>query len=98
MARRRRSGFDDGAGRTRGHWRFGGAMRVSALIGAFVLAGCATASSLTPPQRLAGCWINRDAGASRMRWNENAGGALTGVKTTFGIAGMNTTERYALSA
>ncbi|MBS0385901.1 MAG: hypothetical protein JSS00_11190 [Proteobacteria bacterium] len=73
-------------------------MRANALIGALMLAACATGTSLTPPQRLAGCWINRDAGAARMRWSEGAGGGLVGVKTLFGIAGVNTTERYALAA
>jgi hypothetical protein len=67
------------------------------MIGALVLAACATGSSLTPAQRLAGCWINRDAGAARMFWSESADGGLVGTKTTFGIAGANMTERYTLA-
>src|SRR6185295_19540754 len=98
MARRRRSGFDDWAGRARGHGGFGGGMR--ALIACVLLAACATGSTLSPAQRLAGCWINRDAGAARMRWSESpdSEGAFLGSKTSFGIAGANTTERYSLAS
>jgi hypothetical protein len=71
-----------------------------ALVACVLLAACATGSTLTPAQRLAGCWINRDAGASRMRWSEtpDSGGSYAGSKTTFGIAGTNSTEHYTLSS
>jgi len=69
-----------------------------ALIACVLLAACATGSTLSPAQRLAGCWINRDAGAARMRWGQspNSEGAYLGSRTAFGIAGSNTTEHYAL--
>jgi len=35
---------------------------------AALVAGCATAPDLPPPQRLAGCWASYDSGASVMRW------------------------------
>lgn len=72
-------------------------MKVCGFLAAVMLAACATGSALVAPQRLAGCWINRDVGAARMRWSESADGGLAGVKTTFGIAGANITERYRLS-
>lgn len=70
-----------------------------ALIACVALAACATTSDLTPPERVAGCWINRDAGAARMRWSEtpNSAGAFLGSKTAFGIVGANT-EHYALES
>lgn len=63
-----------------------------------LLAACATGPAPSPAQRLAGCWINRDARAVTMRWNEDAArpGTLIGTKTSFGIAGVNASERYAL--
>lgn len=69
-----------------------------ALIACVLLAACATGSEMNPAQRLAGCWINRDAGAARMRWSQspNSEGAFLGSRTAFGIAGANATERYAL--
>ncbi|MFZ2031791.1 MAG: hypothetical protein WAU68_15880 [Vitreimonas sp.] len=69
-----------------------------ALIACVLLAACATGSPLSPAQRLAGCWINRDVGAARMRWSQspNSEGAFLGSKTTFGIAGNNMIERYRL--
>jgi hypothetical protein len=69
-----------------------------ALIACILLAACATGSELSPAQRLAGCWINRDAGAARMRWSEspNSDGVFLGSMTTFGLAGANSTERYSL--
>lgn len=39
-----------------------------AILVCLALAACATAPPLPPAERLAGCWINRDAGASTMRW------------------------------
>ena len=67
------------------------------LIACVALAGCATVSTLTPPERLTGCWVNRDAGAVTMRWAEDPArpGFLLGSKTTFGL-GANVMERYLL--
>ena len=71
-----------------------------ALIACVLLAACATGSALNPAQRVAGCWINRDAGAARMRWSQspNSEGAFLGSKTAFSIAGANATERYSLES
>ena len=70
-----------------------------ALIACILLAACATGPELTPAQRVAGCWINRDAvAAGRMRWTQSpdSEGAFLGAKTTFGIAGANAPEHYSL--
>jgi hypothetical protein len=69
-----------------------------ALIACLVLAACATSTEVTPNQRLIGCWVNRDARPARMRWSEDPAqpGRLLATKTTFGIAGDNSTERYVL--
>jgi hypothetical protein len=68
-----------------------------ALIACVVLTACATGSGLPPPDRVAGCWINRDAGAARMRWSETPNaGIFQGSKTAFGIAGANATEHFTL--
>lgn len=69
-----------------------------ALIACVLLAGCVTdAVSRTPAERVAGCWINRDAGATIMRWlpDPNHPGALYGVRTVVGINGQRA-ERYSL--
>jgi hypothetical protein len=69
-----------------------------ALIACVLLAACATDASLqTPPARLAGCWVNRDAGAAIMRWLPDAtrAGVLQGVKTTVGINGQRS-DRFTL--
>ena len=67
-------------------------------LSAVVLSACATGSSLAPPERLVGCWINRDAGAARMRWVQapDNRAPYQGAKTTFGIAGANPTEHFTL--
>lgn len=50
-----------------------------ALLATCLLGACATASTLSPPERLLGCWIDRDAGAATMRWFVDQGGGLRGV-------------------
>lgn len=39
-----------------------------AILACLALSACATAPPLPPAERLAGCWINRDAGVAAMRW------------------------------
>lgn len=62
------------------------------------LAACATTDVTPPNERVAGCWINRDAGAVTMRWlpDRAGGGVLVGSKITYGIGG-NRQERYTLA-
>jgi hypothetical protein len=70
-----------------------------ALIACLVLAGCVSdaGGSRTPAERLAGCWVNRDAGAVIMRWlpDPNHPGSLSGVRTSVGINGQRS-ERFSL--
>jgi hypothetical protein len=69
-----------------------------ALIACLLLAGCVTdAATRTPPERVAGCWINRDAGTVLMRWlpDPNRPGSLAGVRTRVGINGQRS-ERFSL--
>lgn len=63
------------------------------------LPACATGQSATPPNdRVAGCWINRDAGAVTMRWlpDRTTAGVLLGNKIQYRI-GENRLERYTLA-
>ncbi len=64
-----------------------------ALIACVALAACATASSMTPAQRVAGCWVGWDA--TVMRWSEDLArpGLFVGSKT-----GSGATEIYGLDA
>jgi hypothetical protein len=61
-------------------------------------AGCATASDIAPAARVAGCWINRDAGTITMRWMPDAArqGVLNGAKTSYGVSGVTGAERFTL--
>lgn len=70
-----------------------------ALVLCLALSACATVETPAPPnERVAGCWINRDAGAVTMRWLPDRGGsgALVGSKVAYGVAG-NRLERYTLA-
>lgn len=70
-----------------------------ALIACLVLAGCVAAGdSRPPPDRVAGCWANRDTGAVLMRWVSDPSNpaALIGVRTTLGINDQRS-ERFALA-
>lgn len=62
-----------------------------------LLAACATAPA-PPPQRLAGCWANRDVGAVTMRWYADTSrpGALRGAKLEYRQAGPPVRTAYAL--
>jgi hypothetical protein len=62
------------------------------------LAACATASApRPPPERLAGCWINRDSGVITMRWTPDSSrpGTLTGSRLHYGASSPVRT-RYSL--
>jgi len=73
-------------------------MRVAAVAASILLAACATASARTPIERVAGCWINRDAGASTMRWlpDRERPGVLSGAKLVYGQTGVTSSARYSL--
>lgn len=63
-----------------------------------LLAACVTPSSRTPAERVAGCWINRDAGAVTMRWlpDRERPGVLTGHKLVYGQTGAPRGTRFTL--
>jgi hypothetical protein len=70
-----------------------------ALAAILVLAACATsAEEKPPPERVAGCWINRDAGASTMRWLPDRArpGVLAGSLIVYGQTGVTSSSRYSL--
>lgn len=72
-------------------------MRVAAAC--LLLAACATVGPpKPPPERLAGCWINRDAAAVTMRWlpHRERPGVLTGSRLVYGQTGVSSHTRYAL--
>lgn len=62
---------------------------------AFVLSACVT-TAVAPPERVAGCWINRDVGASTMRWSADGEGGLTGVRLQYGSSSGPQATRYRL--
>lgn len=63
-----------------------------------LLAACATGPARTPPERVAGCWINRDLSVATMRWlpDPAASSALRGVRHEFDQAQAPTITRYSL--
>lgn len=67
-----------------------------AIAACLALAACATGPPPAPPARLAGCWINRDVGASTMRWlpDQTRVGVLNGARTDY-VRGVERT-RYTL--
>jgi len=70
-----------------------------AVVACLLLAACATsASSRTPAERLAGCWINRDASAVTMRWlpHRERPGVLAGSRIVYGQVGVTSSTRYTL--
>lgn len=69
------------------------------LLVCLLLAACATApTSRTPAERVHGCWINRDAGATTMRWlpDRERAGVMTGAKLVYRQGGSPTSTRYTL--
>lgn len=63
------------------------------------VAACATAPSDTPPdQQLRGCWINRDVGATTMRWlpDRTRPDVLNGARLQYRQTGSPVATRYTL--
>ena len=71
-----------------------------AAVACLVLVACATGSGSTrsPAEQVAGCWINRDAGAVTMRWlpDRNRPGVLAGSRIVYGQTGVASSRRYSL--
>lgn len=64
-----------------------------------LLAACATTGSgPPPPERVAGCWINRDVGATTMRWlpDRERPGVMAGAKLVYRQTGSPVSTRYSL--
>jgi len=64
-----------------------------------LVAACATAPAETPPdQQLRGCWINRDVGATTMRWlpDRERPNVLAGSKLVYRQAGPPLATHYSL--
>jgi hypothetical protein len=59
------------------------------------MAGCAT-TPVSPSERVTGCWINRDVGATTMRWSTSGDGAMTGVRLEYGSPVGPRATRYRL--
>lgn len=70
----------------------------AAFAACLVLTACATPSPRGPAERLAGCWINRDAGAVTMRWLPDRArpGVMAGHKLVYGQTGAPRGTRYTL--
>ncbi|MBC7770124.1 MAG: hypothetical protein H7124_15175 [Phycisphaerales bacterium] len=71
----------------------------AAVAACLLASACATAAPAGPPsERLAGCWINRDAGAVTMRWLPDRArpGVLTGSRLVYGQTGVTRSTRYSL--
>lgn len=63
------------------------------------LAACATAASeRAPAEQVRGCWINRDAGTTTMRWlpDRTRPEVLAGVRHVYRQTGSPQVTRYAL--
>jgi|GEM_PF-2380352 len=70
-----------------------------AVAACLVLSACATVAEVRPPaERVAGCWINRDAGAVTMRWlpDRERPGVLNGARLVYGQTGVTRSTRYTL--
>jgi len=73
-------------------------MRIAAAL-LLLLAACASTSSDAPPnQRVRGCWINRDVGATTMRWLPDRAlpDVLAGVRHVYRQTGSPQVTRFAL--
>lgn len=63
------------------------------------VAACASApSTVSPPEQVRGCWINRDVGATTMRWlpDRNRPDVLAGSKLVYRQSGSPVSTRYTL--
>lgn len=70
-----------------------------ALAACLALVACATMDApRAPPERVAGCWINRDAGVATMRWlpHRERPGVLSGSRIVYGQTGVRSSTRYVL--
>jgi hypothetical protein len=70
-----------------------------ALAATLLLSACVTAGETgAPPERVAGCWINRDVGVSTMRWlpHRERPGVLNGVKHVYRQTGAPIVTRFTL--
>lgn len=68
-----------------------------ALLVCLFVAACATVPT-SPPERVAGCWVNRDVGMQSMRWwaDSSRPGAWRGVKLEYRPVGGPTRTQYSL--
>lgn len=68
-----------------------------ALAALLLLSACAT-TPVSPPERLAGCWIERSnvGGAVTMRWLPDAAGGLRGDLLRYSTSGTSSRARYGL--
>ncbi|MEZ5960820.1 MAG: hypothetical protein R3C30_10415 [Hyphomonadaceae bacterium] len=73
-------------------------MRRAAASLLFVAACATTASNLSPPEQLRGCWINRDVGATTMRWlpDRERPDVLAGSRLVYRQAGAPVSTRFTL--
>ena len=64
----------------------------------FVAACASTPSQRTPAEQLRGCWINRDAGATTIRWlpDRTRPEVLSGVRHVYRQSGAPTVTRFTL--
>jgi hypothetical protein len=72
-----------------------------AVLASLLVAACATAASdRTPPERVAGCWINRDAGVVSMRGllDREHEFMLIGSRVNYSLMGTAMSQRYSLQA
>lgn len=68
-----------------------------AVLASLLLAACAT-TAVAPSERVAGCWIDRGALTTTMRWlpDPERGGALTGALLAYDVETIARSERYSL--
>ena len=64
----------------------------------FVAACASTPSSVPPDQQVRGCWINRDVGATTMRWlpDRTRPDVLAGARLVYRQVGAPVLTRYTL--
>ena len=64
----------------------------------FVAACASTASTVSPMEQVRGCWINRDVGATTMRWlpDRNRPDVLAGAKLIYRQVGQPVSTRFTL--